>query len=365
LREKIVDILDFLYVHFPVSGVDTWVFLPPLVAFIVSTFTSMGGVSGAFLLLPFQVSFLHFTSPSVSSTNFVFNIVAIPSGVYRYLKEGRMAWPLTWVVIVGTLPGVFIGYYLRVLYLPDPKSFKMFVGCVLLYIGVRLLYEMTARSQRGKKEMKALEDKFNAHVKKLKEAYQQQLAAEAQLSLATEAGVVPLPGAASSGASSRRGGLSAGLPPEAKIKTISWSLSRVEYEFWGQRFSFSTIGMFMLAFVVGIIGGTYGIGGGAIIAPFCVAVFHLPVYTVAGAALLGTFITSVAGVFFYSIIPAKAGMAVSPDWLLGFLFGAGGFAGMYCGARLQKFVPQKYLKLFLGIIITFLAGSYILQYFMK
>lgn len=355
-------ILDFLFVHFPVSGVDTWVILPPLVAFVVSTFTSMGGVSGAFLLLPFQVSFLHFTSPSVSSTNFVFNIVAIPSGVYRYLKEGRMAWPLTWVVIVGTLPGVFIGYYLRVLYLPDPKAFKLFVGCVLLYIGVRLLYEMTARSQRGKKEMKALEEKFNAHVKKLKEAYQQKLAAEAGAVSPADGG---MPAASSPAASGRRGGLSAGLPPEAKLKTISWSLSRVEYEFWGQRFSFSTVGMFMLAFIVGIIGGTYGIGGGAIIAPFCVAVFHLPVYTVAGAALLGTFITSVAGVFFYSVMPAKAGMVVAPDWLLGFLFGAGGFAGMYTGARLQKFVPQKYLKLILGLLITFLAGSYILQYFTK
>jgi len=51
----------------------------------------MGGISGAFLLLPFQMSFLNFTSPSVSSTNFVYNIVAIPSGVYRYIKEGRMA----------------------------------------------------------------------------------------------------------------------------------------------------------------------------------------------------------------------------------------------------------------------------------
>ncbi len=365
-----MDFPDFLYAHFPVSGVDTWVFLPPLVAFIVSTITSMGGVSGAFLLLPFQVSFLQFTSPSVSSTNFVFNIVAIPSGVYRYLKEGRMAWPLTWVVIVGTLPGVFIGYYLRILYLPDPKSFKLFVGCVLLYIGIRLLYEMTARSQRGKKEMKALEEKFNAHIKKLKEAHQNRLASHAQVSLASEAGTVsisgrPLAGSPLSGKSSGKGVLSAGLPPEAKVKTISWTLSRVKYEFWGQRFSFSTMGMFLLAFVVGIIGGTYGIGGGAIIAPFCVAVFHLPVYTVAGAALLGTFITSVAGVFFYSVIPVKSGMAVSPDWLLGFLFGAGGFAGMYCGARLQKYVPQKYLKLILGVLITFLAGSYILQYFTK
>jgi uncharacterized membrane protein YfcA len=77
----------------------------------------MGGISGAFLLLPFQMSVLNYTAPSVSGTNHVFNIVAIPSGVYRYIKEGRMAWPLTWVVIAGTLPGVFIGYYFRVLYM--------------------------------------------------------------------------------------------------------------------------------------------------------------------------------------------------------------------------------------------------------
>jgi len=323
--------MDVLLVHFNVSGVDTWVFLPPLVAFIVSFFTSMGGISGAFLLLPFQMSFLRFTSPSVSATNFVFNIVAIPSGVYRYLKEGRMAWPLTWVVIVGTLPGVFIGYYLRVLYLPDPGAFKFFVGWVLLYIGARLLYEMTPRSRRGKKEMKLLEEKFNRHVKELKE--------------------------------SQKGRVASGLPEEAVIKTISFSLSKVEYEFWGQRFSFHTIGMFFLALGVGIIGGTYGIGGGAIIAPFCVAVFNLPVYTVAGAALMGTFLTSIAGVFFYSVIPAAGGLSTRPDWLLGLLFGVGGFGGMYCGARLQKYVPQKFIKLMLGLIITFLAFRYILQFF--
>ena len=105
---------------FPVSGVETNPIVPFAVALVVSFFTSMGGVSGAFLLLPFQVSVLGFTSPAVSPTNLVFNVVAIPSGVYRYIKEGRMAWPLTWVVVVGTLPGVFIGAFLRIKYLPDP-----------------------------------------------------------------------------------------------------------------------------------------------------------------------------------------------------------------------------------------------------
>jgi uncharacterized membrane protein YfcA len=319
--------------YFETAGIEVAPWIPPLVALVVSFFTSMGGVSGAFLLLPFQMSVLHFTSPSVSGTNFVFNIVAIPSGVYRFIKEGRMAWPLTWVVIVGTLPGVFIGYYLRILYLPDPRTFKLFVGCVLLYIGVRLLYEITGKAKASKAKMKALEDKFKERSKQIKDQQKSRVAS--------------------------------GLPPEAVIKTVSVGLKKVEYEFWGEKFSFSTLGMFLLALVVGIIGGTYGIGGGAIIAPFCVAVFHLPVYTVAGAALMGTFLTSALGVTFYSVMPAKAGMVTSPDWLLGIMFGVGGFVGIYFGARFQKFVPQKFIKLMLGTIIVFLAIKYISQYFIK
>ena len=106
--------------HFDVSGVDVFPLIPVIVAFVVSFFTSMGGVSGAFLLLPFQMSVLGFVNPSVSPTNLVYNIIAIPSGVYRYIKEGRMAWPLAWVIIAGTLPGVFMGAIIRIKYLPDP-----------------------------------------------------------------------------------------------------------------------------------------------------------------------------------------------------------------------------------------------------
>jgi len=121
--------------------------------------------------------------------------------------------------------------------------------------------------------------------------------------------------------------------------------------------------MFCLALVVGVIGGAYGIGGGAIIAPFCVAIFHLPVYTVAGAALVGTFLTSLLGVIFYALVPVKEGVSASPDFLLGFLFGVGGFLGIYLGARCQKFVPQKYIKLILGLLIVYLSSKYIIQYF--
>lgn len=63
--------MDFLTILFPVSGVKTNVLLPPLVAMVISFFTSMGGISGAFLLVPFQMSVLNYTAPSVSGTNHV------------------------------------------------------------------------------------------------------------------------------------------------------------------------------------------------------------------------------------------------------------------------------------------------------
>jgi len=309
-------------VYFAVSGVDCPLWLPPLVAFVVSFFTSMGGVSGAFLLLPFQMSFLGFTSPAVSPTNLVYNIVSIPSGVWRYLREGRMVWPLTWVVIAGTLPGVVLGAFIRIAWLPDPKPFKAFVGCVLLYIGARMLWDLVRGWQKGAVSGKPA---------------------------SAPAGAAPAP------------------PAAFVVEQCSLSWRRLCFDFAGQTYACSTLGIFALSLAVGVVGGTYGIGGGSIVAPFFVAVYGLPVHAVAGAALMGTFVTSVAGVAFYqAIAPLYAGqMAVAPDWLLGALFGVGGLAGMYCGARVQRFVRASYLKAMLVAVLIGTAAKYLVGYFVR
>lgn len=309
-----MDWMNFLYVTFPVSGVKTWVFLPPLLAFVVSFITSMGGVSGAFLLLPFQMSVLGYTSPSVSGTNQFFNVVAIPSGVYRFIREGRMVWPLTWTVIIGTLPGVFLGAWIRIAYLPDSRKFKLFAAIVLFYISIRLALD----TWRGKAR----------------------------------------------NASAKAGG---GKTPlgQMRVTDTKFTMRAVEYNFAGKTYSFSPSGIFLLCLIVGIVGGIYGIGGGAIIAPFFVAFFEMPVYTVAGAALMGTFITSVAGVVFYQLLGycIQTPFRVAPDWFLGALFGVGGLCGMYLGAACQKYIPVPVIKLILFACMLFVAIKYVMEFF--
>lgn len=296
---------------FPVSEIQVNPFIPFIVAFVVSFFTSMGGVSGAFLLLPFQVSVLGYTAPSVSSTNQLFNIVAIPSGVYRYIKEGRMLWPLTWAVIVGTLPGVFIGALVRIKYLPDPESFKLFVGVVLCYIGFQLLVDVIKNKDQKKRS---------------------------------------------------------GNPQTARIqhsiRVLESTILKVAFAYQGKTYTFSPPVVYTICFLVGIVGGIYGIGGGAIVAPFFVTIVGLPVHVVAGAALMGTFITSVAGVAFYQYFSwIFTDVAVAPDWALGLLFGLGGFCGMYLGARSQKFVPGRVIKGILCACVLFVSAKYIVGYF--
>jgi uncharacterized membrane protein YfcA len=48
---------------------------------------------------------------------------------------------------------------------------------------------------------------------------------------------------------------------------------------------------------------------------------------------------------------------------LGLLFGLGGMAGMYLGARCQKFIPAKSIKWMLVVVIIGTALKYVAEFF--
>lgn len=285
---------------FPVSGVECSPFLPFAAALCISFATSMAGISGAFLLLPFQMSILGYTSPGASATNHLFNVIACPGGVWRFWREGRLLWPLARIVLTGTLPGALLGAVLRVYWLPDPRSFKLFAGLLLLAVGWRFLRGLL------------------------------------------------------------RGGSRSGRKPSGEVRVLEDSSRQLRFSYDGQEYAVSRRALWLLCLIIGLAGGMYGVGGGSLLSPFLVAFFHLPVHAVAGAVLLGTLGTSLFGVLGFVLLSGMVD-AAAPDWLLGVSFGLGGLCGMYLGARCQKHVPGRAIGWGLVAILFFTAVRYLGQ----
>jgi uncharacterized protein len=116
------------------------------VAFLIAALATPAGISGAVLLLPFQVSVLGTPSPSVTPTNLLYNVVATPGALYRYWRQGQTGGRLALVLIAGTLPGVIAGSVIRVRLLPGPRVFDLVVGAVLAPLGIWLALTRPAPS---------------------------------------------------------------------------------------------------------------------------------------------------------------------------------------------------------------------------
>jgi uncharacterized membrane protein YfcA len=99
----------------------------------------------------------------------------------------------------------------------------------------------------------------------------------------------------------------------------------------------------VLAAVVGCVGGIYGLGGGAFLAPVLIGTGRRPAEA-APATLASTLVTSVAGVVTFVILSLHEPGAVSPDFDDGLALGIGGLADGYTGARLQSRMPDVLIR---------------------
>jgi uncharacterized membrane protein YfcA len=127
----------------------------------------------------------------------------------------------TWVVIIGTLPGVFIGAMVRVTYLPDPKHFKLFAAGILLYIGLKMVRDML-KNKDGGDNKKNSEKRFQ----ELMRSYR-----------------------------SRSSSTAIARATHLKATTVThFNLKRLGYTFYDESFDVSFWGIFILSFIVGIAG---------------------------------------------------------------------------------------------------------------
>lgn len=116
-----------------------------------------------------------------------------------------------------------------------------------------------------------------------------------------------------------------------------------------------------VAGVAGVVGGAYGIGGGSVIAPALVTL-GIPASRAAPAALATTFATSVVGIVAFEALAAAGagtGRPVGPYWSVGIALGLGGLVGTHLGARLHARIPERGLRVALGLVALAVGGAYL------
>src|SRR5580693_10216656 len=116
-------------------------------AYLIAVVASPAGISGAVLLLPFQVSVLGTPSPAVTPTNLLYNVVSTPGALYRYRRQHQTGGRLAMLLTTGTLPGVITGSVIRVELVPGPRVFDLMIAALLLPLGMWLAATRPARDR--------------------------------------------------------------------------------------------------------------------------------------------------------------------------------------------------------------------------
>lgn len=309
------------------------VYMNPLVvllgAFVIGVLFVIMGAAGGLFTAAFQVTVLGTKGPlgvnaanTIKPTNLFLTLCSPITGLMNYFKEKRFAWPVAIFFAIGIVVGAFfLGPTFSAKYLPL-KAYKFYLGIICLVIGIKLFIESLPGSIEKKKAMKAIVQKFNAAVKEAKE----------------------------SGKAMEMG----------KVEFEKFNVVKFDMRFWGETFVARPLVMMFSGVLMGMIAASFGVGGGFMFMPFMTTVVGYPMYLAVPIALAGTFATSVGGIAKYTL------MGYSPDWLMAICIAAGAMLGGMVGPKIQKHLPEIFLKrmLALALIIVFMNYTQLL-YFLR
>ncbi len=296
------------------------IYMNPLVvfggAFIIGVLFVIMGAAGGLFTAAFQITVLGTKGPvginagnTIKPTNLFLTMCSPITGLMTFIKEKRFATPVAIPFAIGIVCGAFfIGPPLSAKYL-NLAAFKFYLGIICFVIGVKLFTESLPGSIEKKKAMKAIVQKFNKAVKEAKE----------------------------SGKAMEMG----------SIEFDKFNFMSFDMRFWGETFVAKPLMMLIGGLVMGIIASAFGVGGGFMFMPFMTTMVGYPMYLAVPIALAGTFSTSIGAVAKYVML------GYQPDWIMAALIAAGAMCGGVVGPKIQKKLPEIFLK-------RMLAGALIL-----
>ena len=314
-------------VAFPLAGVRVPIWHLVWMGFWTGYTMAVVGEAAGIFALPYQMSILQFTAPSVTPSTQLLTFINPIGALFGFIRNKQYNWDFARWVCAGGAAGALIGPFVRLKILADAKPFKLAVGLALAIAGVHLCWAALRRSNRGK----GIDGKF---------------AAEAA---ASRAQGVKTPFA---------------IPRGVPIETLSKDGPYIVIGFWGEKWRMHQPTLFLIGFGVAICASALGVGGGFLLVPIFAALYALPMYVLVAASIPYVIILSAVAIFTYTfIVPLFTGSTLYAEFAWGLFASAGGVFGAWCAAKTQRFVPQHLLKLMLGGITGIAGVLYVIDFF--
>lgn len=112
-------------------------------------------------------------------------------------------------------------------------------------------------------------------------------------------------------------------------------------------------------FVVGVVTGLVGVGGGFLIVPALVLLGGLSMHMAVGTSLAIIALKGIGGFYKYVDVLTEAGMPI--NWSLVLLFGAIGIVGSFAGKAVGGRIPQERLKRAFAVFLLVMGALILMQ----
>lgn len=297
---------------FEIANIIAPVWVPLLwglfVGFVFSTVGAAGGILASFgLISVLGLQNANLVKPMAQALTLITPIIAVPI----YFRQCRLVISLALILGAGGIIGAIIGSSLSVSHLSDMQLFKPVFGILVLVILVQITWQLIRPGQS-----------VDQHAQR----------AALNFELIVDQG---------------------GAPCSIGVKQRSWSLSRINFSFAGEEFSYQPWLPFFSGMGIAVISSIFGVGGGFLLVPFMSIIMRLPMFIIAGTSALAIAFHSISSIANYMRL------GVELDYPLLALLLTGTAIGSFVGPQLSKFLRESWLRTILCLVLLFISLWYL------
>jgi len=234
------------------------------------------------------------------------------SSTINWYTQKRLVWPAAIAMGLGMVIGAQVAVWgtggaLGV------KLYKGLFGLATWAVSIYMFYQITPRAKAGKKKGREAAKRFQQRVEELRK----------------EGKIHELEG----------------------ISNVKYSLDKVEFNFFGERFVAKNYLPFFYGLLIGFIAALIGVGGGFMIVPFFTAL-GWPMYITPAVSSLTVFLNQCSALAGWFARGLEFPIAMVIAW-------AGILIGSYIGPRTQKYLPMDSLFAIFGLLAFYVGTRYI------